>query len=411
MKFLICGINYAPDLVGISKYTSELAVWLASERNEVRVVTSPPYYPVWKKQVVGDGLFFRREKRDGVIVFRCPIYVPAVPTGPKRLIHLLSFALTSLPVMLWSAIFYRPDVVISIAPALFSAPGARLAAYFSGAKSWLHIQDFEIDAAFELGLLKGGFFRRFAVSCERLLLRSFHKVSSISPQMVRLLVDKGNPSERTYELRNWVDLDLVHPLDGNDEYRHDLGLSPSDVVVLYSGNIGSKQGLEILVDVAQKSATRSDIKFLIAGDGPGKTVLVEAFEGLTNVFFLPLQPLGRLNLLLNAADIHILPQRAGAADLVLPSKLTGMMASGRPVVATAEVGTGIDVELEGCGIVVPPGNADALAQAIFELSVDPERRRILGAAARSHAVKTFGMDVVLENFLLHCREMVQSSNN
>ncbi len=406
MKFLICGINYAPDLVGVSKYTSELAAWLALEGNVVRVVTAPPYYPAWKKKLIGDGYFYRHEKCDGVDVCRCPIYVPRVPTGAKRLVHLLSFSLTSLPVMLWYSLFYRPDIVIAISPALFSAPGARLAAYVAGAKSWLHIQDFEIDAAFELGVLKGGFLRRLALRCERLLLRSFHRVSSISPQMVRLLSDKGCAAERTYELRNWVDLELIYPFEGDNDYRNDFKFDPSDVVVLYSGNIAGKQGLEILAVVAKRLATRSDIKFLIAGDGPDKAALVDAFGGLSNAFFLPLQPLERLNMLLNAADIHVLPQRAGAADLVLPSKLTGMMASGRPVIATTDADTGIGMELKGCGLTVPPGDIEALVQAILELSRVPERRRILGAAGRNHAKETFGRDVVLKNFLLCCRDLV-----
>jgi len=163
VRILICGINYAPDLVGIAKYTTELAEWLAERGHVVRVVTAPPYYPEWKIPPGYGGLRYCHNRDSGVNVYRCPIYVPSSPNGVKRLLHLASFSISSMPVLMWSALSFRPQIVISVAPALLSAPVARLSAALCGARSWLHIQDFEVDAAFELGFLRGRMLRQLAV--------------------------------------------------------------------------------------------------------------------------------------------------------------------------------------------------------------------------------------------------------
>jgi len=101
---------------------------------------------------------------------------------------------------------------------------------------------------------------------------------------------------------------------------------------------------------------------------------------------------------LNLADVHLLPQRADAADLVMPSKLTGMLASGRPVLATAFEGTQIAEVLEFSGVVVPPGNADLLVEAMVDLASNAEQRQQLGQNARDYAVEYLGRDAVLARF-------------
>lgn len=406
MKILIHGLNYAPDLVGIPKYTTEMAEWLVERGHEVAVVTGLPYYPAWKidEGYARKGYF--TEPMNGVQLYRCPIYVPQNPNGSKRLLHSLSFAISSLPVMIWLCVSQRPQLVISIAPALFGAPVSRLASFMGRCRSWLHIQDFEVDAAFELGLLKGRRIRKLALACERILLRAFDRVSSISPQMMQRLEEKGCDPEKLYELRNWVDLTLIYPLSGANRFRQAFEFSRSDTVVLYSGNIGKKQGIETLVDVAALLADRPDIQFLIAGEGPEKVSMVEQARGLPNMHFLPLQPLAELNMLLGAADIHVLPQRAGVADLVLPSKLIGMMASGRPVIAMAAPGTGIAQEIEGCGVLVPPGDAMALAGAVVALADDPESRARFGLAARMQSEEVYGRDSVLRQFEASCHQLL-----
>ena len=155
METLIIGINFSPELTGIGKYTGELAEYLVEAGHEVRVITAPPYYPQWQVQDGYSSWRYRRERRRGIVIYRCPLWVPARPTGLKRILHLASFGLSSLPPAILLA-GWRPQVVLSIAPALLSAPAALLSARLAGAKAWLHIQDFELEAAVSLGLVPTG---------------------------------------------------------------------------------------------------------------------------------------------------------------------------------------------------------------------------------------------------------------
>jgi colanic acid biosynthesis glycosyl transferase WcaI len=415
MKILLYGINFAPELTGIGKYTGEMAAWLASHGHAVRVVTAPPYYPAWAVSAGYSGRTWSTENVMGVDVWRCPLWVPARPGGVSRLLHLASFAVSSVPVMLHQ-VFWRPDVVWVVEPALFCAPCAGVVARLSGAKAWLHIQDFEVDAAFSLGLLRGKRIRAWVEHCESWLMRRFDVVSTISDRMMDLLLAKGVAAQHAFLAPNWVDIAAISPTTqcvGANPYRVLLGLPADCVVALYSGNMGGKQGLEILAEVArlrEAGYAKSDSRplvFVFCGDGAGKAALQLACAGLANVHFLPLQPMEQLNDLLAMADIHLLPQRADAADLVMPSKLTGMLASGKPVVATAHAGTELARVLAGsgpdtqCGLVVEPENATAMLAAIEVLLKDAALRHRLGVAARAYAEQHLHIDMVLAKLADH----------
>jgi colanic acid biosynthesis glycosyl transferase WcaI len=287
-------------------------------------------------------------------------------------------------------------------------PTAWLVARFSGAKAWLHVQDFEVDMAFEMGLLRWRWLQRLAFGLERFLMRRFDRVSTISASMKERLLQKGVAPERIRDFPNWADVDAIYPLSGPNDLRAALGFSSQDVVVLYSGNMGQKQGLELLIEAARRlETTGSDaVRFVLCGDGAAKTGLQRAAVGLGNLMWLPLQPLAQLNALLNLADVHLLPQRADAADLVMPSKLTNMLASGRPVIATAHPGTEVYRAVEAHGLVTPPGDLDAFVAAIQTLADQPERRRALGAAARRYAEQHLSKEAILRRFEADLLEVV-----
>jgi len=399
MKILICGINFTPELTGIGKYTGEMAVYLAAQGHQVRVVTAPPYYPQWRLRQDYNGLQYRRDNIDGVEVYRCPLWVPRNPSGVKRLIHLGSYALSSIPSLLIQ-VKWRPDVVLSVAPALANAPFVLCLTRLTGAKAWLHIQDFEVDAAMSLGLLPADSIVMRAFSrFERWLLGRFDVVSTISPRMMDRLLQKGVSSKQTQLLPNWVDTQKIYPVFGKEnEFRKQLGISTDKVVALYSGNMGRKQGLEHLIAAARQLQKRDDILFVLCGEGAVKAELLTQARDLSNVRFLPLQPEKRLNELLNMADIHLLPQQADVADLVMPSKLTGMMASGRPVIATALPKTQVSNVVTGSGIVVIPGDVSGLAEAIKRMVSRPDERHNFGKAAREYAENHFSKEKILAHF-------------
>ena len=393
MRILIVGLNFAPEPVGIGKYTGEMAEWLARRGHAVAVVTAPPYYPFWK---IADGysaLRWRREERNGVQIGRSPLYVPAHPTGLNRMLHLASFGASSLPAAMLSARRFKPDLVAAIVPTLSSAPAALAAARTAGAKSWVHVQDLEIDAAFELGILNRGALRHMALGSERALLSRFDLVSAISPAMVARLAAKGVPSEKLALFPNWVDVEKITRLPINRARRPQFGIAEDRIVALYSGSMGEKHGLDVILDAA-RLLVGSRLHFLIAGDGPGRALLTAEAADLPNVTLAPLQPADRLNDFLAMADIHLLPQRPDAAELVMPSKLGAMLASGRPIVAMVATESPVGRSLSACGCITPPGDAPAAAHALQKLADDPNERQRLGALAREAAMAV-AEDVVL----------------
>jgi colanic acid biosynthesis glycosyl transferase WcaI len=400
MRVLIHGINFHPEPTGIGKYSGDMAAYLAAMGHEVRVVAAPPYYPDWR---IGSQWRngYSRSRWRGVDVWRAPLWVPTKPNGSKRVLHLLSFSLAAIPLLL-RQLTWRPDVVMVVAPALACAPRAWLTARLTGARAWMHVQDFEVDAAFQLGLLKSrGLRKRLINGVEHWLLRRFDRVSTISWRMLERTHEKGVPRERLVFFPNWVGDEATEPAPCSGHYRQELGIAPDAVVALFSGTLGGKQGLELLPEVAQRLAHRPDIVFMICGDGVMKPALEAACAGLPNVRLLPLQPAAKLKELLDTADLHMLPQHPGAADLVMPSKLTGMLASGRPVVTTSERGTELARVVSRCGRVVEPGDAQAFAAAVVELADDAALRRQLGHEARLFAERHLVRSVVLGR-LEHC---------
>jgi colanic acid biosynthesis glycosyl transferase WcaI len=405
LRILVYGLNFAPEPTGIGRFTGDMARWLAARGHEVRAVTAPPYYPEWRIAEGYRRAGWRRETLDGVDVRRSPLYVPARQSGLRRVAHLFSFSTSSWLPVLWHAARWKPDIVFNVEPALLTAPGALYAAWLADSLPWLHVQDFEIDAAFELGLLParlGGPARRL----ERGLTRAFGVVSTISPNMLLRLAEKGVARDRTVLFPNWVEVDRIRPDAPAAALRARLGIGEDKIVALYSGNMGTKQGVGTIVEAADRllgnPSAAAAVHFMLCGEGAGRRELERSLASRPHlarrVRLLPLVPEADLPALLALADIHLLPQRAEAADLVMPSKLGGMLASGRPIIAAAAAETQIAAAVAGCGIVVPPDDPAAFADALATLADDEARRRTLGAEARRRAVVEWDRERVLGAF-------------
>lgn len=405
MRILVYGINGPPELSGIGKFTGEMIEHLA-QRHEVRLVTTAPHYPLWRPfEGYSNTSYSSEQVMNGSLkLLRCPVWLPSRLSGISRIGHAASFVMSSLPVIL-SQMVWRPHLVFVVAPSLTVAPIGWFAGRCVGAKLWLHIQDFEVDAAFALGILKDAKLQRVALSIESTVMRHFDRVSTISEAMLRRLISKSVAHNQAKLFPNWVDTDFIRPLERRSEMRAPLA-KDDEVVALYAGSMGEKQGLDVLLEAASMLRTVPKIRFVLCGDGGSRTDLMERYRHLENVTWLPQQPLQHLNELLNAADIHVLPQRADAADLVMPSKLTGMMASGRPTVASSPPHGELAAALTGAGIVVQPGNAEAFAEAIRKLTSDPALRRQMGTLAREHAVARMGKRSILSDLEAQLQELV-----
>lgn len=290
-------------------------------------------------------------------------------------------------------------MIFTVAPSLACAPAALLVSRISSSKSWLHIQDFEVDVAFKMGLLKGKLVKSIALWLESSLLGKYDVVSTISHRMKDRLIKKGVVSDKARLFPNWVDISKISVLVGQSPYRSELGIGKNQRVVLFSGSLGSKQGLMVIPEAARRLRNRQDILFVICGDGVMRPAIENASKDLPNVRLLPLQPIERLNDLLGLADVHILPQSPEAEDLVLPSKLSGMLASGRPIIATCRPDTEIAKMVSKCGIVSPPEDPVALADAVLAiLEQDEHARTALGVSARQQAEEFFSQENILLAF-------------
>ena len=189
MKILLLARNFWPELTGIGFYEADLADWLHDRGHLVSVVTTPPHYPGWKIDAAEYTQFWRRDHRKPYPILRCPLYVPKRLTAATRLAHSASFGLSGLPAVFAEAARFRPDIVGAVMPTLAAAPAALAAGVAFRARSWLHVQDLEVDAAVGLGML-GGAPSRMALRFERAMLRRFDCITTITPAMRARLVEK-----------------------------------------------------------------------------------------------------------------------------------------------------------------------------------------------------------------------------
>ncbi len=397
-RIVIYGMNYAPEFTGVGRYTGEIGEHLASIGHEVSVVTTAPHYPGWKSKDGYSAKTWFKEIVASATVFRCPLYLNVEMKGFKRLLAPLSFALTSAPVAFYQILKERPNVVLAVEPTLFVAPVALLAGKLAGSKVVLHVQDLEIDAAFAVGHLRqGGLLAKLGAAFERVVMKGFDRVITISHRMAEKIVEKGVKADRVEMIRNWVDVDRIRPLAGASPYRAEFGLTDKDFVVLYAGAIGAKQGVGLLIEAARLLADRPEVVFVVAGDGPMRPALEEAAKSLPNLRVKPFQPEERFSDFLGLADLHVLPQERGAADLLLPSKLGGMLASGRRILVTADAGTELALFLGDSCTFVPPGDAEAMAAAIAreaQTAADPD-----ASAARLQRAGSLAKSTVIERFV------------
>lgn len=393
MDIIILGHNYAPELIGIGPCTTGMAEALAGQGHRVRVICGQPSYPAWQVTAGYHGWRPRRTIENDVVVHRLPLYVPRDPNGVRRLLHHFSFAALALVALLAALLVRRPDAIVAIAPSIASTLVARLLAWLARRPLWLHVQDFEVDMAAATGQFHAD--GRFVRAVERAGLTG-GRASSISPRMCDRLVALGNDPAHVVTFRNWAN-PAVRPLALPSRYREEWRIDRPHVA-LYSGSIAAKQGIGIVVEAAQRLAARDDLLFVICGEGTNRGALAAAAATCGNMLIRDLQPSERLPDLLGLATVHLLPQIAGAADLVLPSKLPNMLASGRPVVATSRAGTGLADEVEGCGIVVEPHDAAAFAAALAHLLDDADLRAAYGKAAHERASTRWNKATILGDF-------------
>lgn len=387
MRVLFLGINYWPEATGISVFSTGKCEYLASRGHQVTVCTSFPYYPEWRTAAAYRGRLYAKEHRNGVEVLRSWTYVPGRVTPLRRVLHEASFVVSS---CLRAMSATPPDLLFVVSPPLGLGLSAGLLARHWGIPYVFHVTDLQPDAAFDLGMLKGGAVAKVLYAVEDLAYRRAALVSTLTAGMRDRILEKGVPPEKVRLFPLWADPELFDvPLEGGGErFRSAFDLGGRFLVV-HAGNMGVKQGLEVVVETARLLRDDPDVMFLLVGDGAARESLEKRTRDheLGNVRFLPLQPKAMFLELLAASDLCLLTQQKSVAEIVFPSKVVTMLAAGCPVVAsvspTSEVGRVL--EEGGGGVVVPPEDPVVLARAITELRRDPQRMRAMGVAGRRYA--------------------------
>jgi colanic acid biosynthesis glycosyl transferase WcaI len=398
MKILIYGINYSPELVGIGKYSGEMSAWLAAKGHDVRVVTAPPYYPEWRVAEGHNNAYSRSHEGD-VRVIRCPLFVPSKPSTLSRFLHLFSFSASSAFPVLGSC-FWKPDIVIQVVPTLFCSLQTLLLSWLTGAKAIIHIQDYEVDAMFKLSMASGGFAKRIAYWAERKILNRFDIVSTISEGMMKRAAEKGLDAKKLVFFPNWSEVARFSNVQPCPALLEELGVDTRRRIILYSGNMGEKQGLDIVIHVAKRMESKTDIHFLMVGEGSAKAELehLASTLSLTNITFFPLQPYAKLPELLASAACHLVIQKSGAADAVMPSKLTNILAVGGNSVITATKDTSLGslcCEYNGLATLVEPESISALQDGILAALAMPMPNPV----AKQYAQDYLDKDVILNRFI------------
>jgi colanic acid biosynthesis glycosyl transferase WcaI len=396
MDVLIVGHNYTPEPIGIGPYSAGLAEHLAAQGHTVRMVCDRPAYPGWAVMPGFDGRGAARGIENGVDVYRVDHGVAPAPKGMARLRYHAAFARRAAATVSAMIRERRPDLIVSVAPSIISTIIIRLCVFWRWRiRLWIHVHDFETELAVATGQLRWlGWFKPLLRLVEHWAFRA-QRTSSISPAMCRKLRWLGRDPARVVEFRNWAN-PAIAPLDRPSPFRREWDIAAPHVA-LYSGNIAGKQGLDIVLSAARLLIHRTDLVFVVCGEGPHRALIEDAARDCGNLCFRDLVPAERVSDLLGLATIHLLPQIAGAADLVLPSKLPNMFASGRPVVATASAGTGLAHEVEGCGIVTDPHDPAAFAQAIETLLDDAALCAALGHAGVARAATRWRKTAILDD--------------
>ena len=405
MRILFHALHYGPDPGGAGPFNSQLGAWLVERGHEVTVISTPPHYPQWEVAEAYRGRGAVHEVIDGVDVHRVPLYVPsAEELGARtRILHETSFNVSSLR-RLVPELFTRPgyDLVLSICPPLQTAVSGLSYARARRIPFVFFLHDLQVDQAVDLGMIRNPRAVRAMYAIERSILRRSSLVATHTPEMRRRVIAKGVDERDTVLLPTWADTDTITPAERDNDFRRELGVDLDTTLVLYAGGMGEKHGLDTVLEAAHELDDRTDIEFVLIGAGPKRAELEAAAARmqLHHLRFWPLQPLDRMPEILAAGDVHLVIQKGDAADLMMPAKLTSILAAGRASVGTAVPGTAVAevLEGEGAGVVVAPDDPAALAAGIARLAADPDLRTRLGEGARSYAERVLSRDVVLGAF-------------
>lgn len=385
MRILLLSMYFAPDPAANSVIMTELVEQLRDLGHDVTVVTTFPHYDTNRIWPEYRGKLVQRDTHNGATVYRTYIYVPQDKTSLLgRLLNYVSFNALSLLVGLFQKRF---DIILAPSPPLTIGVVAYLISRLRRVPFVYNVQDIYPDIAVRLGVLTNPRLIRFFRWLERFVYRKAASVTVLSDGFRQNLRQKGVPEAKLHIIPNFIDVDFVKPLPKANAFARSHGLH-NKLVVMYAGNVGLSQGLDVVLEAAHRLRDDADIRFLIVGNGAAKKHLMAHAQRrqLNNTLFLPFQPRESVPEMYASADISLVCLRKGIGNESVPSKAYTIMASGRPLLAAvgAEAETRHLIAEAACGVAVEPEDPAQLATAIRSLAASPAQRAAMGANGRRH---------------------------
>jgi colanic acid biosynthesis glycosyl transferase WcaI len=410
MRILVLTINYWPEQTGIGAVLTHRCEYLASQGHEVTVCTAMPYYPEWRIYPGYIGKLFSSEKRNAVKILRSWLWVPKQLTSAKRVAFEISFLASSLVRAIQNR---KPDLLVVASPPLGLGISAMLLSRWWKIPYVFDVQDLQPDAAADLQMLPGPVLP-ILYRLEALAYRNAALISTVTEGMRTKIFEKGVPEGKVVVVPPTADSSLfdVGTLIEGDEFRRLHNLH-GKFVVGHCGNMGVKQGLDLVLDAAVLLKEQRDVIFLLAGDGAKKASLEQraATLGLSNVVFLPLQDNCTFLQMLAAMDVGLIVQQSTVSDIVFPSKTVTLLATARSVIAAVNNDSEIArvIQRSRGGVIVDASGPQALALAVQELLTDPGKRYAMGEQGRQFALQHWEKNRVLSAFENHLLETTRSA--
>ncbi|MFL6541874.1 MAG: WcaI family glycosyltransferase [Chthoniobacterales bacterium] len=406
MRVIVWGINYAPEVAGIAPHNVALCEFLQQQGVDVEMVTTFAYYPTWKKSAADRHRLFRTDLINNVPIHRCWHFVPARVSAWKRIVHEGTFVLTSTVRVL---ALKRADVYLVVSPPLLLGMAAWLVTRIKHAPFAFLVKDLQPDAAVGLGMLQAGWFTRALYWLEAFAYRHATWVAGLSNEMIDAFRQKRVQDEKLVLFPDGVVIPDGLPARGN--FRRRQGFASDDFVAVYSGNLGVKQGLQILVDAAAHLQGDRKIRIVICGDGAARATLERSVQdrGLHNVTMLPLQPDDAYRELLVDADVSLITQQSGSGNAFFPSKILMTLAHRCPVVTVADEESALTkaVREGNCGTNVLPGDAAKLAQTFCDLARDRRLLHQWGENGRAYVAR-YDRRKLLADFFAKLQRLVNT---
>ena len=389
-KLLTFGISYAPEPISTGVNTTWQAGALSELGWDVTVVTGIPHYPWWKAQPVPPP-----DPDDPVHVLRRRHHVPPRQSVAQRALYESSWVASSLPVLVGPR---HVDLVMGVVPNLGGAVLAAIAAARYRAPYVLLIQDIMGRAAERSGISGAGKVAGSIGKVETGLAKRASAVAIVADGFRDYFVEGGVDPSRIHRVRNPAR--LSPPTEDRASVRRRLNWADDDFIVLHSGAISYKQGLEGLLRTADHARNRSNLRFVLQGEGSMRAELeAMALElKLPNVTFTPLAPEEEYSSILAAADALLLYQRPSVLNMSFPAKLGSYFAAGVPVLAAVDErdDTAAEIRRADAGIVVRPDDPESLLSAIDVLSRNPEKGAQLGANGKVYAARELSPDAAIQ---------------